>query len=59
MYQKSKNNNFYSFGEKDETENPDSVKSIVKDAKDSEQEILQIVNEKIKGNKTDEKNNFY
>ena len=58
MYQKSKNFNFCIFGKKGETKNPDVVKSFVKDVKDSEQEILQIFNEKINGNKTDE-NNFY
>jgi hypothetical protein len=55
---KIKNNNFCIFG-KNKEKAPDTVKEFVKDIKDSEQEIIQIFQEKVKGESINENTNFY
>jgi len=56
--QKIKNHNFCMFGKRNK-QTPDSTKEFVKDIKDSEHEIIQIFQEKVKGEPIDEKTNFY
>ncbi len=56
---KIKDYNFSIFGKKGETKKPKEVKEFVKDIKDSQKEIIQIFQEKVKGEPINEKTNFY